>query len=96
MPISFDQIPVDLRTPGAFVEIDNSAAVRGLPGMPSHILVIGQRLAAGTVAAGVPTQVLTEAAAETYAGRGSMAIHTSGAIGSLTRSETARSTMRSA
>lgn len=73
MPISFDQIPVDLRTPGAFVEIDNSAAVRGLPGMPSHILVIGQRLAAGTVAAGVPTQVLTEAAAETYAGRGSMA-----------------------
>ena len=43
MSISFNQIPVDLRTPGAYVEIDNTNAVRGLVGMPSKILVIGQR-----------------------------------------------------
>jgi phage tail sheath gpL-like len=70
--ISFNSIPVDLRTPGAFVEIDNSKATQGLPGMPSRILVIGQRLAAGTVAAGVQTDVLDEKAAEAYFGRGSM------------------------
>ncbi len=71
MPISFDSIPVDLRVPGAAIEIVNTGALRGLPGMPSKILVIGQRLAAGTAAAGTPIRVLTEAAAEEYFGRGS-------------------------
>ena len=72
MPLSFNQIPVNLRTPGAYIEIDNSGALRGLPGMPSRILVIGQRLAAGTVAEAIPTRVLDEAEAEAFFGRGSM------------------------
>ncbi|TCS62586.1 phage tail sheath subtilisin-like domain-containing protein [Varunaivibrio sulfuroxidans] len=71
--ISFNQIPIDLRTPGAYLEFDNSAAVRGLPGMPSRILVIGQKLAAGTQPALTPVQILDEAAAEAAFGRGSMA-----------------------
>jgi len=70
--ISLNQIPIDIRTPGAYIEIDNSQALRGLPGIPSRILVLGQRLAAGTVAAQVPTRVLDEAEAEAFFGRGSM------------------------
>jgi len=70
--ISFDQIPINLRVPGAYIEIDNSNALRGLPGMPTKILVIAQRLATGTLAAGVPARVLSESEAEAYCGRGSM------------------------
>jgi phage tail sheath gpL-like len=29
--ITFNTIPVDIRTPGQYVEIDNSKALRGLP-----------------------------------------------------------------
>jgi len=71
MTLSFDAIPVDLRTPGAAIEIINTGALRGLPGMPTKILVTGQRLATGTVAADTPIRVLSEAAAEEYFGRGS-------------------------
>lgn len=71
MPISFNAIPIDIRVPGAYIEIDNSAAVRGLPGIPAKILVLGQRLAAGSVAEAVPVQVLTAQDAEAYFGRGS-------------------------
>ena len=75
MPISFNTIPVDIRTPGVHVEIDNSGALKGLPGMPSRLLVIGQRLTAGTVAEAVPTRVLDAAEAETFFGRGSQLHH---------------------
>ena len=70
--ITFNNIPINLRVPGVFAEIDNSRALQGLPGIPVKILVLGQRLATGTVAEGVPTRVLDEAAAEEYFGRGSM------------------------
>ena len=49
--ISLNQIPANLRTPGAYVEIDNSKAISGLPAAPRKILLIGLRLAAGTTAA---------------------------------------------
>jgi phage tail sheath gpL-like len=73
--ISFNQIPVDIRTPGQYIEIDNSKAVQGLPGMERRILVMGQRFTAGTVAQGVPVRVLNADQAELYFGRGSM-LHT--------------------
>lgn len=72
MSISFNQIPVNLRTPGVFVEFDPSKAVRGLTGQPYKILVIGQRLTAGTVAAGVLQRVFTADEARTFFGQGSM------------------------
>ncbi|MGB0683405.1 MAG: phage tail sheath subtilisin-like domain-containing protein [Magnetovibrionaceae bacterium] len=72
MAIAIDAIPDNLRVPGAYIEIDQTGAFKGLPGMPSRILVIGQRLATGTVLAGVPTPVLDERAAEAAFGRGSM------------------------
>lgn len=70
--ISFNQIPINLRVPGAYLEMDNTKANRGLPGMPSRILVLGQKLATGTQAANTPVKILDEAAAETAFGRGSM------------------------
>lgn len=72
MTISFNTIPIDIRVPGQYIEFDNSRAQQGLPAMPHKILVIGQRLAAGTVAAGIPTRVLSAAQAESNFGRGSM------------------------
>lgn len=73
--ISFSMIPLDLRTPGAFVEFDNSRAVQGLPREQHRILVLGQRLSTGTVAANVPTRISSAAQAEEAFGRGSMLSH---------------------
>ena len=70
--ISFNAIPIDIRTPGHYIEFDNTRAVQGLPAVHQKILVLGQRLAAGTVAAGVPKRILSAAQAEEYFGRGSM------------------------
>ena len=70
--ISFNQIPVDIRTPGLFIEIDNTRAVGGLPSQDRKLLIVGQRLAAGTVQAGVPTQIQNPDQAAGYFGRGSM------------------------
>lgn len=72
MTISFNQIPIDVRTPGQYIEFDNTRAVQGLPAIKHKILVLGQRLAAGTVAQGVPTRILSAAQAEGAFGRGSM------------------------
>jgi len=68
--ISFNNIPPNLRIPGVYIEFDNSLA--GNSGVNYKVLVIGQRLAAGTVAEGVPTLVTSVDDAEKYWGRGSM------------------------
>ncbi|MGE0487314.1 MAG: phage tail sheath subtilisin-like domain-containing protein [Gammaproteobacteria bacterium] len=70
--VSFNQIPVDIRTPGQYIEIDNSKAVRGLPTIDRKILVLGQRLSTGTVAEAIPKRVVNGDQAELYFGRGSM------------------------
>ena len=69
--VSFNTIPT-LLTPGNYIEFDNTRALPGLPGQPHKILVIGQRLATGTVAEGVVKPILSEGQAEEYFGRGSM------------------------
>ncbi len=69
--ITFMSIPLNWRVPGAFVEVDHTKAVRGLPSMPHRILLLGQRLASGSVAAGVPTRVTRAADGVDYFGRGS-------------------------
>jgi phage tail sheath gpL-like len=71
MSISFNEIPLDVRTFGQYIEIDNSRAVQGSPAKPHKALAIGQRLSAGTVAEGVPTLVPSADAAEAYFGVGS-------------------------
>lgn len=72
MSLSFNTIPLNIRTPGQFIEFDNTRAVQGLPAIAHRILVVGQRLAAGSVAAGTPMRVLSAAQAEEQFGRGSM------------------------
>ncbi|MEN6375326.1 MAG: phage tail sheath subtilisin-like domain-containing protein [Smithella sp.] len=72
MTISFNQIPMDIRVPGVYIETDNSLAVGGLPVEHHLILVMGQRLTAGTVAALVPTRITNKKQGEAYFGRGSM------------------------
>jgi phage tail sheath gpL-like len=70
--ISFNSIPVGILTPGVFIEFDNSRAVRGLPALAHRILVIGQKLAAGTAPALTVKRAISAAQAETDYGRGSM------------------------
>ena len=75
MPISFDAIPSNIRVPGAYFEISNSRALRGLPQFKQRIVVIGQRLSTGSVSQGVLTMVPSAQHAATYFGRGSMLAH---------------------
>lgn len=70
--ISFDTIPSSIRKPGAYFEFNTRLAVRTLPSNKQRLMLIGQRLAAGTVAAGVPTKVFSDADAAGYFGQGSM------------------------
>lgn len=72
MSISFNAIPIDIRTPGQYVEFDNSRALRGLPAVAHKVLVIGQRLATGAVLANIPTRILSAAQGQQAFGRGSM------------------------
>lgn len=72
MSISFNSIPLDLRTPGQFVEFDASRAVSGPQSQPQRILVIGQKLAAGIAPEAQPIRVLNAAHAIQRFGRGSM------------------------
>lgn len=68
--ISFKDIPAALRLPGVYIEFDNTLA--GQAQIAQKILVIGQRLATGSVAEGVPTRVTSAEQAEAFFGRGSM------------------------
>lgn len=70
--ISFDSIPINLLTPGQFVEINASRAVSGLQAMPQKILVVGQKLAAGTAPAGAPIKITSGDQGIQSFGRGSM------------------------
>ncbi len=71
--ISFDNIPSSIRKPGQYFEFNTKLAVRTLPANAQKLLIIGQRLSAGSVAACVPTQVFSDAEAAEYFGEGSIA-----------------------
>lgn len=72
MAISFNDIPANIRVPLVYVEFDNSRAVSGTPGIMHKILVLGQKLTAGTAAAATPVRVLSADQAGSLFGRGSM------------------------
>lgn len=71
--ISFSSIPSSIRKPGKYFEFNTSLAVRTLPANDQRMLIIGQRMTAGSVAQVVPTQVLSDAEAAAYFGAGSIA-----------------------
>ena len=73
--ISFNSIPNSIRVPGNYVEFDNSRALRGLNDWPARVLIMGQRLTAGTIAQSVLTRVTDPTQARTYFGRGSNLAH---------------------
>jgi phage tail sheath gpL-like len=70
--ISFTGIPITIRRPGAYVEINNTRAQRGLSVFPTRVLLLGQKLAGGTGVTGVPFRVPNYAAARLAGGRGSL------------------------
>lgn len=49
--VSFNEIPDNIRVPGIYIEIDPSKAAGGGTVMERRLLLVGQRLAGGTVAA---------------------------------------------
>lgn len=75
MPISFELIPVGLEVPGSYIEFDNTKATTGLPVIPHVILVVGQKLAAGTGAASIAHRVTSLDQAIDLFGRGSLLHH---------------------
>jgi len=61
MAISFLQVPFGVKVPGNYVEFNTSNAIQG-PSIQNYVaLLIGQKLAAGTKAAGT-AQLVTSAA----------------------------------
>ena len=70
--ISFNAIPADIRVPGQYIEFDASRAVSGLPPIRNRVLLIGQRLAAGSAAALTIQPIVAPAQAIAKFGRGSM------------------------
>lgn len=73
--ISFNQMPASIRVPGTYVEIDNSRALTGLSEWPAKVLILGQRLTTGSVAALVPVRVTSPEQGRLYFGRGSQLAH---------------------
>lgn len=73
--ISFNAIPGSIRVPGSYIEIDNSRAVRGLSEWPARVVMLGQRITTGTVAAATPVRVVSAAQGRTFFGRGSLLAH---------------------
>lgn len=69
--ISFETLPSSIRKSGKYFEYNFKLAVRTLPSNAQTVCLIGQRLAAGTLAAGVLTSLFSDAEAATYFGNGS-------------------------
>lgn len=69
--ISLSNIPLNLRTPGQYLEIDSSAAVQGLATQRQRTLVFGQLLPTGTAPAGQAMLVSAAGQADGLFGRGS-------------------------
>jgi len=70
--ISFEKIPASIRKPGKFFEFNTKLAVRTLTANSQKVLILGQRLTAGSVATMVPTRVFSDAETAEYFGQGSM------------------------
>jgi len=69
---SFNQIPNSLRVPFVAVEFDNSRASQGPASLAYRILLIGQKIVAGTAGANTLHKVTSADQVATLAGRGSM------------------------
>lgn len=75
MTISFNEVPIDIRVPGQYIEIDNSKAYQGLSGIPTKVLVIGQMLSAGSATPLEPLTITSADQAVSLFGAGSQLAH---------------------
>lgn len=72
MAITFNNIPTTIRTPGAYIEIDNSRALKGLVQNPHKALIVGQMLATGTADLDTLMAITRDNLADGYFGPGSI------------------------
>lgn len=77
MAIQFNNIPTTTRTPGAYVEVDNSRALKGLLANPYKVLIIGQMIVSpdagyGTALRDTLYQITRDGLADGYFGSGSI------------------------
>lgn len=86
MAISFDQVPAGIRVPFLYAEFDNKGAVQGAGLQPYKVLMIGQKLAAGTKAAKEKFLVTSFEQAKEYFGAGSQIANMAGAYFAVNRS----------
>lgn len=70
---AFQQIPVNWRVPGTYMEIDPRFADSGIGSFPLRGLILAQKLAAGSGAIDTPFRLTDEQQVEALAGAGSMA-----------------------
>lgn len=75
MAISFLQVPIGVKVPGNFVEFDTSKAIQGVSIQPYNVLMIGQRLSAGTKPEGQIDTITSASQAREFYGKGSMLFH---------------------
>lgn len=68
MPISFNDIPGTIKTPGRFTEFDNTGAVDGSPDEVRRTLMTGVKLAAGTAPVNTLARIFSDAQAEALYG----------------------------
>jgi phage tail sheath gpL-like len=71
--IKFDAIPSSIRKPGQYIEFNTRLAARSLPAVARKLLLIGQKLAAGSKAAETPVKIYSDSEAADYFGAGSVA-----------------------
>src|ERR1700739_1162323 len=69
MPISFSQIPADIKVPLYWVEVDPSMA--GLPQLGLRALLVGTMIAGGDAQPDVPIAIGSQAQADAHFGQGS-------------------------
>lgn len=72
MSISFNTIPVNLQTPGVFIEFAASQNRKGLAPVPHRALLVGQMLGTGIAAALTPVKITGKGQGAAQFGKGSM------------------------
>lgn len=69
--ISFENLPSSIRKPGKYFEFNTKLAVRTLPGNSQEVLLLGQKLAAGSQPVLTPVDVFSDDQAIALFGKGS-------------------------
>jgi phage tail sheath gpL-like len=72
MAITFNNVPDTIRTPGVYVEIDNSRALQGLVQNPHKVLLLGQKIADGTADVDTLMAISRDNLADGFFGAGSI------------------------